>query len=94
MYVLTHEQVGGEEDDCPTRDIVAVHTDIIILSAMVPTGGFQVVDPEWFDDHPSWGDYNLIERYVIARFDDATGLPDKAPPTIFWSLKDLDLEAD
>lgn len=94
LYALTHEFVGGEEGDCPRKDIVSIHPDIVVLSDLVPIEGFQAVDPEWFEAHPSWGDYNMVECYVITRFDEVTGLPDDVRPTIFWSLKDLELDPD
>jgi hypothetical protein len=88
ICVLTHEFVGGEEDDCDSVRIIAVHSGILVLHAMIPTEGFIALDAD--DWGVPEGMYpNPVERYVIRSFDQESGLPSDFTPAQFCRTQDL-----
>lgn len=88
VYVLTHEQVGGEDENRGYVEILAVRTDIIDLQDLIPTEGFMALDAD--DWGLPEGMYpNPVERYVIRCFNLETGEPDPAIPTQFCRVQDL-----
>jgi len=88
VYVLTHEWVGGEEEDCDYVEILAVRTNIIDLHHLIPVEGFVALDAD--DWGLPEGMYpNPVERYVIRCFNLETGEPDSATPAQFCRAQDL-----
>lgn len=88
IYVLTHEWVGGEDDDCDRVRIVAVHSNLLLLHSMIPTEGFMALDAD--DWGLPEGMYpNPVERYVMRSFDPDTGLPSDFTPAQFCRVQDL-----
>ncbi len=88
IYLLTHEEVGGEEEDRGFVSILAVHPDLLKLHDMIPTEGFMALDAD--DWGLPEGMYpNPVERYVIRSFDTETGLPTDSTPAQFCRVRDL-----
>lgn len=88
IYVLTHEEVGGEDEDRGFVRILRVHTDLLMLHTMIPVEGFVALDAD--DWGLPEGMYpNPVERYVIRSFDMELGLPTDSIPAQFCSVQDL-----
>ena len=88
-YVLLKEIVGGEEEDKPSTEIVAVSTDLLAVANRVPTSEYICVDPEFIEENLEWDYPNQVTRYVIRRFDLASGNEVDDTCTIFWSVADF-----
>ena len=88
IYVLTHEEVGGEEEDRGFVRILGVHTDLLMLHVRIPVEGFVALDAsDW--SLPEGMYPNPVERYVIRSFDAELGLPTDSIPAQFCRVQDL-----